>query len=103
MRAGSEIWYIDGGRMTHKGKQSVVEDAFADAKLAKSGTNTPAKSRNGTPAASAAATPAGSGGEGTGSPIPKKKKKKLTRNQYVLSQSHEDGLLTLRLQIEGAS
>jgi hypothetical protein len=90
---GTEIWNVDKGRMTHKGKASVVEDAFADAKLAaksgantpaKSGVNTPAKSRNGTPAASAGATPAGSGGEGTGSPMPKKKTKKLTRNQLVL-------------------
>jgi elongation factor 3 len=82
---GSEVWNVDGGRMTHKGKTSVVDDAFADAKLAKSGANTPAgKSRNGTPAGSTGATPAGSGGEGTGSPVPQRKKKKLTRNQYAL-------------------
>jgi elongation factor 3 len=88
---GSEIWNVDGGRMTHKGKQSVVDDAFADARLtAKSGANTPAKSTPGasaavSAAASASGTPAGSGGEGTGSPMPKKKKKKLTRNQCVSS------------------
>lgn len=85
---GSEVWNIDNGRMTHKGKTSVVEDAFADTKSpSRSGQNTPARSRvatpkGGTPAASAAATPAGSGGEGgaAGAP-PQRKKKKLTRNQ----------------------
>lgn len=68
--------------MTHQGKVSVIDDAFADMKSPKgSGQNTPAKSRVGTPAASAAVTPAGSGGEGaTGTP-PLRKKKKLTRNQ----------------------
>jgi hypothetical protein len=105
--AGSEIWNITGGRMTHKGKQSVIEDAFADAKLVvKSGANTPAKSRDGTPAASAAAsgaaTPAGSGGEGTGSPMPKKKKKKLTRNQYVFHGFIPGRSLTPCAQDEGA-
>ncbi|TBU49489.1 P-loop containing nucleoside triphosphate hydrolase protein [Dichomitus squalens] len=86
-----EIWHIDGGRMTHKGKIAVVEDAFAVKSPKGSGSNTPARtqtpalSRNQTPAASVAATPAGSGAEdnkanGTATP-PVKKKKKLTRNQ----------------------
>lgn len=64
--------------MTHKGKASVVEDAFADGKL------TP-RSRVHTPAASTAATPAGSGAEdskpGSGTTTPAMKKKKKTRNQ----------------------
>ncbi|THH14243.1 hypothetical protein EW146_g6065 [Bondarzewia mesenterica] len=79
-----EIWQIEGGRMMHKGKAAIVEDAFANAKSPKgSGANTPARSRAHTPAASAAATPAGSGAEnkGDGTPAPVVKKKKMTRNQ----------------------
>ena len=70
--------------MTHQGKTTVVEDAFADAKTPKgSGTNTPARSRLQTPAGSTNATPAGSGAEdkGPAGVLPVKKKKKLTRNQ----------------------
>ncbi|KIJ49424.1 hypothetical protein M422DRAFT_27784 [Sphaerobolus stellatus SS14] len=75
-----EIWNVEAGRMTHKGKSAVVEDAFADGKL------TPARSsRMPTPSASNAATPAGSGAEdGKGNVIPSMpiiKKKKKTRNQ----------------------
>ncbi|PSR74621.1 hypothetical protein PHLCEN_2v9687 [Hermanssonia centrifuga] len=77
-----EIWHVDGGRMTHKGKAAVVEDAFADGKTPKgSGNNTPARSRMQTPAASAAGTPAGSGAEDRGAGPAVSKKKKLTRNQ----------------------
>ncbi|KAF8577311.1 hypothetical protein K439DRAFT_1639807 [Ramaria rubella] len=74
-----EIWNIEAGRMTHKGKTAVVEDAFADGKM------TPARSRMATPAGSAAVTPAGSGAEdskpGSGTNTPAIKKKKKTRNQ----------------------
>ena len=78
---GPEIWNVDGGRMTHKGKAAVVDDAFADSKSPKgSGTNTPAKSRNTTPAVSTAATPVGSDMEDH-AVASVKKKKKLTRNQ----------------------
>ncbi|TFK54208.1 hypothetical protein OE88DRAFT_1786336 [Heliocybe sulcata] len=79
-----EIWHVDAGRMTQKGKVSVVEDAFADAKSPLgSGANTPARSRGQTPAASTNGTPAGSGAEdrGSGAGTPVKKKKKQTRNQ----------------------
>lgn len=78
-----EIWNIEGGRMTHKGKSAVVEDAFADAKSPNaSGTNTPMRSRLHTPVASNHATPAGSGAEGSNEAAAMfKKKKKLTRNQ----------------------
>ncbi|KAH8107919.1 P-loop containing nucleoside triphosphate hydrolase protein [Cristinia sonorae] len=79
-----EIWNVEAGRVTHKGKAAVVEDAFADAKSPKgSGTNTPARSRMQSPAASAHATPAGSGAEdkGVAGGMPLKKKKKMTRNQ----------------------
>ncbi|CAL1707600.1 unnamed protein product [Somion occarium] len=79
-----EIWNVDAGRMTFKGKAAVVEDAFADGKTPKgSGANTPARSRLQSPAVSAHATPAGSGAEGeasAGTP-PLRKKKKMTRNQ----------------------
>jgi elongation factor 3 len=80
---GPEIWNISDGRMTHKGKTAVVEEAFADIKSPRgSGANTPVRSRMQSPAASAAATPAASGTEDKGSPgVPGVKKKKLTRNQ----------------------
>ncbi|TFY69174.1 hypothetical protein EVJ58_g583 [Rhodofomes roseus] len=78
-----EIWNVDVGRLTQKGKAAVVEDAFAVKSPKGSGANTPARSRLQTPAGSTAATPAGSGAEdksGAGTP-PIKKKKKMTRNQ----------------------
>ena len=81
--AGPEIWNIEAGRMTHKGKVAVVEDAFADGKTPKgtprgSGTNTPVRSRVQTPTAG---TPAASGTEGAAPGMPVVKKKKKTRNQ----------------------
>ncbi|KAF7428287.1 hypothetical protein PC9H_007508 [Pleurotus ostreatus] len=83
-----EIWQVEAGRMTHKGKAAIVEDAFLDAKSPKgSGSNTPVRSRLGTPSASIHGTPAASGAEDAGekgsSPVPKKKKK-LTRNQQKI-------------------
>ncbi|KAL1939761.1 hypothetical protein VTO73DRAFT_9461 [Trametes versicolor] len=77
-----EIWHVDAGRMTHKGKAAIIEDPLNVKSPKGSGANTPAKAM--TPAASVAATPAGSGAEdkpsGTGTP-PIRKKKKITRNQ----------------------
>jgi elongation factor 3 len=80
---GSEIWNVEAGRVTHKGKSSVIEDAFADGKSSKgSGSNTPVRSRGQTPAASVNATPAASGTEDNrGSAVPAARKKKMTRNQ----------------------
>jgi elongation factor 3 len=82
---GPEIWNLSEGRVTHKGKAAVVEDAFIGAKSPKgSGYNTPVRSRVQSPAASAAATPAASGAEDKGASaisVPAVKKKKLTRNQ----------------------
>ena len=76
---------MEAGRVTHKGKTAVVEDAFADPKSARgSGTNTPVRSRLQTPAASVSGTPAGSGAEdqaNSAAAAPVKKKKKMTRNQ----------------------
>lgn len=90
---GPEIWQVDAGRMTHKGKVPIVDDALFD-KLERqgrlSGANTP-RSKAQTPVGSAFATPAGSGDEASrvasGAATPEnaatslKKKKKLTRNQ----------------------
>jgi elongation factor 3 len=80
---GPEIWNISEGRMTHKGKAAVVEDAFADFKSPKgSGSNTAVRSRMQSPVASAAATPAAGGAEDKGTPaVPGVKRKKMTRNQ----------------------
>ncbi|OBZ68188.1 mRNA export factor elf1 [Grifola frondosa] len=79
-----EIWHVDAGRMTHKGKVAVVEDPLAVKSPKGSGSNTPIRSRVQTPAASTHGTPAVSGAEDTpaaGATLPVKKKKKLTRNQ----------------------
>ncbi|KAI9449405.1 P-loop containing nucleoside triphosphate hydrolase protein [Lactarius psammicola] len=98
-----EIWNISEGRMTHKGKAAVVEDAFADIKSPRgSGANTP-RSRFHSPAASAAATPAASGTEDKGAPpVPGGKKKKLTRNQ-LKAQEERRRLRKLHwLQVGGA-
>ncbi|KAG9316380.1 P-loop containing nucleoside triphosphate hydrolase protein [Chiua virens] len=83
----SEIWEIEAGRMTHKGKTAVVEDALADGKSPRgSRVNTPVRSLVTSPAVSNAATPVASGAEegGTaavGAGVAVKKKKKMTRNQ----------------------
>ena len=82
---GPEIWNVEAGRLTHKGKAAVVEDAFAVKSPKGSGANTPVRSRLQTPAGSTAPTPAGSGAEdkpGTSTP-PVKKKKKLTSSQVL--------------------
>ncbi|TFY60543.1 hypothetical protein EVG20_g7379 [Dentipellis fragilis] len=102
----SEIWQIEGGRMTHKGKVAVVEDAFSTVKSPKgSGANTPVRSRTQTPAVSAAATPAGSGAEDKptdGSAPIVRKKKKMTRNQ-IKAQEERRRLRKLQwLQTGGA-
>ncbi|THH07494.1 hypothetical protein EW145_g3336 [Phellinidium pouzarii] len=77
-----EIWNVEAGRMTSKGKSAVVEEAFADVKSPKgSGANTPARSRAQTPAASAKGSPAVSGTESNSPSGLVKKKKKKTRNQ----------------------
>ncbi|GBE81096.1 mRNA export factor elf1 [Sparassis crispa] len=78
-----EIWNVEAGRMTHKGKVTVVEDAFAFKSPKGSGANTPSRSAVQSPDASVHGTPVVSGAEdklGAATP-PVKKKKKLTRNQ----------------------
>lgn len=82
MSTGPEIWSLEGGRITHKGKAAIVDDAFADSK-AGSLRATP----KGTPSVSKVGTPAASGAEDQGSAPadpnapPVIRKKKLTRNQ----------------------
>lgn len=85
---GSEIWNVEAGRVTQKGKTAVVEDAFAEKSTKGSGSNTPAaRSRGQTPVASAVGTPVASGVEDNrGSPNPLKKKKKMTRNQQKVQE-----------------
>jgi elongation factor 3 len=76
---GPEIWNVEGGRVTHKGKKPLIEDAFGGKRG--SGANTPMRSRAQTPTISANVTPAGSGAENGREGLPMVKKKKLTRNQ----------------------
>lgn len=76
--AGPEIWNVEAGRVTHKGKKPVIEDAF---NKKGSGMNTPVRSRVQTPSASASATPVGSGAENGKEGVPVVRKKKPTRNQ----------------------
>lgn len=116
-----ELWHVDKGRLTHKGKVAIIEDAFADPKSSKPGSvrNSAAP----TPAASAGATPNVSGDErlkgggsglvsGTASPKPKGKKK-LTRNQLKAREERRKArklhwltfggeFLTFLLPIDGA-
>ncbi|WVQ99133.1 hypothetical protein IAU59_006265 [Kwoniella sp. CBS 9459] len=85
-----EIWHVDGGELTHKGKVAIVEDAFENPSVptsrtaSKAGTprTIPGTPGTATPGASTAAS--ASGGEladGVAKLMLKKKKKKLTRNE----------------------
>ncbi|KAJ3803237.1 P-loop containing nucleoside triphosphate hydrolase protein [Lentinula aff. detonsa] len=75
-----ETWHVEDGRMAHKGKAAVVEDAFLDKKG--SGASTPVRSRIQSPSQSTNGTPVVSGAEDNGTRTPPiKKKKKMTRNQ----------------------
>lgn len=90
-----EIWHVDAGRLTHKGKIALVEDAFDDVKSrAGSRIGTP-RTRAGTPMTSAAASAATSvansaatsEAENDGTKMPKIKKKKLTRNEVKAQEA----------------
>lgn len=87
-----EIWHVDAGVLTHKGKAGVVEDAFDSMDNSRAGSRTASRlaSRNGSkansPASSVAPSAANSDAEegqtAEGSvPMPIVKKKKLTRKQ----------------------
>ena len=84
-----EIWHVDKGELTHKGKVGLVEDAFEDPSRPVSRTTSKAGTpRNGTPTlglmsgkTSAATSAANSGAEDAGNDLAKlglrKKKKKV--------------------------
>jgi len=93
-----EIWNIEAGRVAHKGKKAVIEDAFSDKKG--SGWNTPVRSRVQTPTVSASVTPAGSGAENGKDGVPVVRKKKLTRNQ-LKAQEERRRLRKLRWLTNG--
>lgn len=87
-----EIWHVDNGELTHKGKVALVEDAFDEPSrpssrtTSKAGTPRTAMSAAGTPGTSAAPSAANSGAEDATDSLAKlalkpKKKKKLTRNE----------------------
>ena len=83
-----EIWNVDNGRLTHKGKAAVVEDAFEDSKPTSRAASRLAShngSKTASPAASTPNSAANSGDEralgADGLPIPIVKKKKMTRKQ----------------------
>lgn len=56
-----EIWNVEGGHLTHKGKAAVIDEAFESNPNSKGAT--PTGSGAATPAGSTPATPAGSGDE----------------------------------------
>jgi elongation factor 3 len=93
-----EIWHVDNGELTHRGKVAIIEDAFDDPSrinsraTSKAGTPRGGVSKNGTPAGSnapstAASSAANSGDEAINDDLAKlgigkpKKKKKMTRNE----------------------
>lgn len=98
-----EIWHVDNGELTHKGKVAIVEDAFDDPSRPTSRTTSKAGtprmgngSRIGTPAdsanASAATSANNSGAEddvanGLGRLTLKPKKKKPTRNDIKAAEA----------------
>jgi elongation factor 3 len=83
-----EIWQVENGRLTHKGKAATIEDAFdmpaskASSRL-QSRVNSPSTSNANSPAASAPTSGAEDNKEKTadGIPMPVVKKKKKTRKQ----------------------
>ncbi|WWD02682.1 hypothetical protein V865_000723 [Kwoniella europaea PYCC6329] len=87
-----EIWHVDNGELTHKGKVAIVEDAFDNP----SNPTSRATSKAGTPRVAGSATPTTGANTPAGSAAPsgtdeivdgvakimmKKKKKKMTRNE----------------------
>ena len=81
-----EIWNVDAGHLTHKGKAAIVEDAFDDSKpnsRTASRLASRAASKAGSPASSVPPSAANSGDEAApnGVPMPKKKKKTMTRKE----------------------
>lgn len=93
-----EIWHVDNGELTHKGKVALIEDAFDEPSrptsrtTSKAGTpRTALSSAAGTPGTSAAPSAANSDAEGAADGLAKlalkpKKKKKMTRNDLKLQE-----------------
>lgn len=95
-----ELWHVDNGELTHKGKVAIIEDAFDDPSRPASRTTSKAgtsrlASRIGTPAdsanASAATSAANSEDEAVDGvarlSLKPKKKKKLTRNDVKAQEA----------------
>ena len=84
-----EIWHVDNGQLTHKGKVAIIEDAFDDPSrpssrtTSKAGTARTSRVTSAAPS-TAASSAANSGAEDVGDDLAKlklKKKKKMTRNE----------------------
>lgn len=92
-----EIWHVDNGELTHKGKVALVEDAFDEPSRPTSRTTSKAgtprtASVAGTPGTSAAPSAANSDAEGATDSLAKlalkpKKKKKMTRNDIKAQEA----------------
>lgn len=90
-----EIWHVDNGQLTHKGKVAIIEDAFEDPSRPSSRTTSKAgtarTSRVNSAAPSTAASSAANSGE-EDSPaadlarLKLKTKKKMTRNDLKLQE-----------------
>lgn len=87
-----EIWHVDNGELTHKGKVAIIEDAFDDPSrpssrtTSKAGTARTSRVTSAAPS-TAASSAANSGAEEAADDLAKlglgkpKKKKKMTRNE----------------------
>lgn len=82
-----EIWNVDAGRLTHKGKAAIVDEAFEEKPGSRATSRLASRnaSKANSPAGSAPGSAANSGDErelgADGLPIPVVKKKKMTRKQ----------------------
>ncbi|WRT66072.1 uncharacterized protein IL334_003024 [Kwoniella shivajii] len=83
-----EIWHVDNGELTHKGKVAIVEDAFDNPSVPTSRATSKAGTPRTVPGTPGTATPSGSAApsgteeivDGVAKLIVKRKKKKMTRN-----------------------
>jgi len=92
-----EIWHVDNGELTHKGKVALVEDAFDEPSRPTSRTTSKAGTPRtasvvGTPGTSAAPSAANSDAEDATDSLAKlalkpKKKKKMTRNEIKAQEA----------------
>lgn len=94
-----EVWNVEAGHITHRGK-GFVEDAPLARAFQASGVKTPVGSRLQSPVPSSAGTPVASGDETSMLQKPGSKKKKMTRNQ-LKAQEERRRLRKLRWLSEG--